>query len=214
MTPFTKCVGHGAVLLRDDIDTDLIVRIERIAQLKRGEFAKWAFESLRYRSDGSEEPAFVLNRVPFRDAEILITGANFGCGSSREMAVWALEDFGIRCVIAPSYGDIFYNNCLQNGLLPVRMPAAQIATLASAASSGLQIRVDLSGCTVEADGLGPVRFDFDEGQRLGLLNGLDDIDQSVALEPSIGSFQDRDRSIRPWIYAAAQAAAGPSSSRC
>src|SRR6187551_428999 len=99
MTPFTKCVGHGAVLLRDDIDTDLIVRIERIAQLKRGEFAKWAFESLRYRSDGSEEPAFVLNRVPFRDAEILITGANFGCGSSREMAVWALEDFGIRCVI-------------------------------------------------------------------------------------------------------------------
>src|SRR3546814_16725280 len=106
MKAFTTCAAYAAPLMRDNIDTDLIVRIERIAQLKRGEFAPWAFETWRYLSDGTENPDFILNQEPFRRAGILISGANFGCGSSREMAVWALEEFGLQCIVAESYGDI------------------------------------------------------------------------------------------------------------
>jgi len=201
MRSFTTCTGHGAVLARDNVDTDLIVRIERMTQLKRGEFAPWAFESLRYRADGSENPDFVLNRPPFRTAKILLSGANFGCGSSREMAVWALEDFGIRCVIAVSYGDIFYNNCLQNGLLPIRLPAAQIEALAAPAVQGRLLHVDLAARTVTVE-TGPcLTFDFPENARQALLQGMDDIDQSLAIESRIRDFQARDRAQRPWIYA-------------
>src|SRR5690606_23589406 len=107
MKPFIECSSVAAVIARDNVDTDMIVRIERMTTLKRGQFAPWAFEMLRYRADGSEDPGFVLNQAPFREAKILISGANFGCGSSREMAVWALDDFGIRCILAESYGDIF-----------------------------------------------------------------------------------------------------------
>src|SRR5690606_25781275 len=175
MRRFVTCESVAAVLARDNVDTDMIIRIERMTTLKRGEFAPWAFEMLRYRADGSEDPAFVLNQAPFRQAQILISGDNFGCGSSREMAVWALDDFGVRCVIAQSYGDIFYNNCLQNGLLPIRLAASQIDCLASLAKQGHLVHVDLQACMISvAQGQLEIPFEVPEHQRQALLNGWDD----------------------------------------
>ncbi|NML30376.1 3-isopropylmalate dehydratase small subunit [Paraburkholderia antibiotica] len=203
MKKFTECRSHAAVLARNNVDTDLIIRIERMSQLKRGQFAEWAFESLRYRADGSENPDFVLNQAPFRDVRILISGVNFGCGSSREMAVWALEDFGIRCVIAQSFGDIFYNNCLQNGVLPVILPAESLAALSALAAAGAIVNVDLENCAIGVDNHVPFSFSLPEEQRQALLLGLDDVDQAVAMEDAIRAFQAKDRLARPWIYATA-----------
>lgn len=202
MRAFDVCTGHAAVLERDDVDTDVIVRIERIAQLKRGEFAPWGFEALRYRPDGSEVPNFVLNRLPFRDAKILVAGKNFGCGSSREMAVWALDEFGIRCIIASSFGDIFYNNCFQNGVLPIRLDTETIAHIAPIAESGEEITVDLRACAIHVPGLDTIRFSMPASQRNALLKGQDDVDQAVEREDRIVDFQKADRAARPWVYVA------------
>jgi len=203
MKPFTSCTSPVAVIDRDNVDTDMIVRIERMTTLKRGQFGPWAFEMLRYRADGSENGDFVLNREPFRHARILLARANFGCGSSREMAVWALDDFGIRCVIAESFGDIFYNNCLQNGVLPIRLPADRIAELAVPANTGQAMTVDLEQCTITVPGLLTLSFEFAEHPRQALLQGLDDIDQSLLLRDDIEAFRQRDRARRPWVYATA-----------
>jgi 3-isopropylmalate/(R)-2-methylmalate dehydratase small subunit len=200
--PFTTCIAHAAPLMRDNIDTDLIVRIERIAQLKRGEFAPWAFETWRYHADATENPDFVLNKEPFRSAGILLSGANFGCGSSREMAVWALEEFGLRCIVAESYGDIFFNNCLQNGLLPITLDRANIDALAKAALSGCLVKIDLQACIVSTEATGDIAFAFPEPQRQALLAGQDDIQQTLALRERIDAFQQQDRQARPWAYPA------------
>jgi 3-isopropylmalate/(R)-2-methylmalate dehydratase small subunit len=210
MTPFTTCSGAAAPLLRDNIDTDLIIRIERISQLRRGQFAPWAFETLRYRGAGpasGERDDCVLNRAPFRRATLLLAGANFGCGSSREMAVWALEEYGIRCVIAPSFGDIFRNNCLQNGLLPIVLPPATIAMLAAVAGDGTALEVDLRALEVRAPGLPAVPFEFDPAERSALLSGLDEIDQSLLRRAAIEAFEQRDRHARDWAYDLGSAAA-------
>jgi 3-isopropylmalate/(R)-2-methylmalate dehydratase small subunit len=201
MTPFTTVEGHAAALMHDNIDTDVIVRIERIAQLQRGQFAPWAFEALRYRPDGSEEPGFILNREPYRHARILLAGANFGCGSSREMAVWAIQEFGITCVIAPSFGDIFYGNCLQNGVLPVVLARAEVDALADAAAAGEKLTVDLSACTVSSAATGAIGFAMAAQQRDALLSGLDEVDQTLGMAERIALFQQRDRGARPWLYA-------------
>jgi 3-isopropylmalate/(R)-2-methylmalate dehydratase small subunit len=200
MKAFNVCEGIAAPLLRDNIDTDMIVRVERIAQLQRGQFKEWAFEMMRYHPDGSENASFILNQPPFRGAEILLCGSNFGCGSSREMAVWALEEFGIRCVIAQSFGDIFYANCIQNGLLAIRMSAAHIEVLAAATEEGDPLRVDLHGCTVSAPGLQPVTFDFPGHHREALLEGLDEIDQTLRYDARILAFQHACKVQRPWVY--------------
>jgi 3-isopropylmalate/(R)-2-methylmalate dehydratase small subunit len=201
MTPFTTVEGHAAALMHDNIDTDVIVRIERIAQLQRGQFAPWAFEALRYRPDGSEEPGFILNREPYRQAKILLAGANFGCGSSREMAVWAIQEFGITCVIAPSFGDIFYGNCLQNGVLPVVLARAEVDALADAAAAGEKLTVDLGACTVSSAATGAIGFAMAAQQRDALLSGLDEVDQTLGMAERIALFQQRDRGARPWVYA-------------
>jgi 3-isopropylmalate/(R)-2-methylmalate dehydratase small subunit len=201
MKAFEVCTGYAAVVDRDDVDTDLIVRIERISQLVRGQFQPWAFETLRYRPDGQENPDFVLNRMPFREARILVTGKNFGCGSSREMAVWALDEFGIRCVIASSYGDIFYNNCFQNGVLPVKLDTETIAKIMPVASSGAELTVDLHACLIHVPGLEPIAFTLAESQRAALLNGQDDVDLAVARKARIDAYQQVDRVARPWVYA-------------
>ncbi|PLC51340.1 3-isopropylmalate dehydratase small subunit [Pollutimonas subterranea] len=203
MKAFTICRGVAAVMMHDNIDTDQIIRIERIAQLRRGEFAPWVFEGRRYLPDGSEDSAFVLNAEPFRHAAILIAGDNFGCGSSREMAVWALEEFGIRCIIAPSFGDIFFSNCLQNGLLPVVLERGDIQRLAAAASSGAVLSVDLRSRTVGTDQAGEIHFDLLDAQREALLLGQDDIAQTLTLVSQIDDFQQEDRLARPWVYMAA-----------
>ncbi|SAL77211.1 isopropylmalate isomerase small subunit [Caballeronia choica] len=200
MKAFTVCEGIAAPLMRDNIDTDMIVRVERIAQLQRGQFAPWAFEMLRYQADGAEDRGFILNQPRFRDAQILLSGANFGCGSSREMAVWALEEFGIRCVIAQSFGDIFYANCLQNGLLPIRLDAAQIESLAGRAALGERLRVDLQARTIAAPGIDQIAFDFPDDRREALLEGIDEIDQTTKLNAHILAFQHDDVLKRPWVY--------------
>jgi 3-isopropylmalate/(R)-2-methylmalate dehydratase small subunit len=200
MKAFTVCEGFAAPLKRDNIDTDMIVRVERIAQLQRGQFAPWAFEMLRYQADGAEDRGFVLNQPPFRDAQILLSGANFGCGSSREMAVWALEEFGIRCVIAQSFGDIFYTNCLQNGLLPIRLHAAQIESLAEPAARGERLRVDLQTRTIQAPGIENMAFDFPDEHRQALLEGIDEINQTMKFNARILAFQRNDALMRPWVY--------------
>lgn len=203
MTPFTILTGPAAPLMVDNVDTDIIVRIERIAKLVRGQFAPWAFEVLRYRDDGSENPDFILNQEPFRHAKMMVAGANFGCGSSREMAVWSIEEFGIRCVIAPSYGDIFYGNCLQNGVLPIKLPRAQVDALAVAGATGEAFTIDLAAGTISCASLGAVAFDFPAAQREALLSGRDEVDQTVALAGVIGQFQQEDRLRRPWAWPAA-----------
>ncbi|MGF6769902.1 3-isopropylmalate/(R)-2-methylmalate dehydratase small subunit [Paraburkholderia sp. GAS199] len=203
MKPFTVVKGAAAPLLRNNVDTDLIIRIERISQLVRGQLGPWLFETLRYREDGAtprEREDFVLNQPAFRDACILLGGANFGCGSSREMAVWALEEFGIRCVIAPSFGDIFYNNCLQNGLLPVTLDAAAIDRLAAAAADGAPLEVDLRKLEIRAPGLAPIPFEFDAARQAILLEGLDEVDQTLRLADDIDAFRRADRTRRSWAY--------------
>ena len=203
MKPFTLLSGPAAPVMRDNIDTDIIVRIERIAKLKRGEFAPWAFEVLRYRDDGGENPDFILNQEPFRHARILLSGANFGCGSSREMAVWSIEEFGIRCVIAESFGDIFHGNCLQNGVLPIRLGRAQIDFLAAIAATGEALTVDLEACTIASATGGAIAFAVPAAQRDALLSGQDEVDKTVAMAAQIGAFQARDRGLRAWAYPAA-----------
>jgi 3-isopropylmalate/(R)-2-methylmalate dehydratase small subunit len=197
---FTECEGPAAPLLRDNIDTDVIVRIERVAQCKRGDFGPWAFEILRYRPDGSENPDFILNQAPFRDARVLLAGSNFGCGSSREMAVWALDDFGIRCVIAESFGDIFLGNCLQNGVLPIVLERKLIDRIAAVAVTGARIRVDLRTQAIEAVGLASVAFDVAPSIRDAFLVGLDEIGLTLRSGAEIERFQRDDRQLRPWIY--------------
>jgi 3-isopropylmalate/(R)-2-methylmalate dehydratase small subunit len=209
MKPFTILEGAAAPLMQDNIDTDVIVRIERIAKLTRGQFAPWAFEVLRYRADGSENPDFVLNQAPFRDARILIAGANFGCGSSREMAVWSIAEFGIGCIIAHSYGDIFYGNCLQNGVLPITLARAPLAALAAAAATGAPVRVDLRAGTIAVVAPDPltIAFDFPPAQRDALLSGQDEVDQTLSMAPAIAQFAQDDRRRRAWAYPAVAAAA-------
>ncbi|HET9023635.1 MAG TPA: 3-isopropylmalate dehydratase small subunit [Burkholderiaceae bacterium] len=200
MKAFTECVGTAASLLRDNIDTDVIVRIERVAQGRRGEFGPWAFEILRYRPDGSENPDFILNQAPFRDAKVLLAGANFGCGSSREMAVWALDDFGIRCVIAESFGDIFHGNCLQIGVLPIVLPRELIEHLAAVASKGVRLKVDLRASSIEAEGIAPLAFDVAPSIREAFLTGLDEIGVTLTRAAEIERYQRHDRELRPWIH--------------
>jgi 3-isopropylmalate/(R)-2-methylmalate dehydratase small subunit len=203
MKAFTVVTGPAAALLRNNVDTDLIIRIERISQLVRGQLGPWLFETLRYREGGpaqGERDDFVLNQPAFRHACILLGGVNFGCGSSREMAVWALEEFGIRCVIAPSFGDIFFNNCLQNGLLPICLDAASIAKLAAATADGTPLEVDLRTLTIRANGLAPMTFEFDPARQAILLEGLDEVDQTLRLADAIDDFRRVDRATRSWAY--------------
>jgi 3-isopropylmalate/(R)-2-methylmalate dehydratase small subunit len=200
MHPFTIVTGAAAHLPRANVDTDVIIRIERLTAGDRGELGRHAFEALRYRADGSEDPEFVFNQPAFRGAPILLAGDNFGCGSSREGAVWALRGMGVRCVIAPSFGDIFFSNCFQNGVLAIRLPAAQVEALAAAGAGGQPLTVDLERRTLAgADGR-VVGFDVDPLRREGLLHGLDDIGLTMKDDALIRAWQAEDRRRRPWAW--------------
>ena len=199
MQAFTTVTGVAAPLVRDNIDTDVIVRVERLGATPRGEMGPFAFESLRYRPDGSEDPEFVLNQPAFRGAPILLAGANFGCGSSREGAVWALMGAGIRCVIAPSFGDIFFNNCFQNGLLPVRLPAADIARLAEGGGNA-RVTVDLDRQRVVFPDGSVTGFEIEAMRRTAMLEGLDEIGLTLRHAEAIAAFQQTDRAERPWVW--------------
>lgn len=200
MQPFVRINGAAAHLPRANVDTDVIVRIERLTTLTRDQLGPYALEALRYLEDGSEDPGFVLNRSPFRGAPILLAGENFGCGSSREGAVWALMGMGIRCVIAPSFGDIFFNNCYQNGVLALRLPASEIDALAAACADGSSLTVDLQGCTLRHEAVGTQTFTVDPLRREALLLGLDDIGLTLKDDALIRAWQSADRQRRPWAW--------------
>ena len=192
MEAFVKLNGVVAPLDRVNVDTDQIIPAVYLKSIERTGFQDALFSSWRYREDGSPNPDFVLNVPAYRSASVLVAGRNFGCGSSREHAPWALHDYGIRCIIAPSFADIFYNNCLQNGLLPVRLPEETVQRILNRAAEdpGYRINVDLEGQRVwdEAEEIA-VQFDMDPARRHALLNGLDDIGQTLQHEDEINAYE-------------------------
>ena len=202
MQKFTQVSGTAAPMMKANIDTDVIIPAKRLVGHKREELAAFAFEALRYRPDGSDNPDFILNKPRYRGASILIAGENFGCGSSRKSAVWAMAGFGFRCVIAPSFGDIFYNNAFQNGMLLIRLPKEQVERLAGELESGAapSMAVDLQKQVVTAPSGAKTRFEIDAERRQALLEGRDEIGMTLARDTDIRAFQDRDRVSRPWIY--------------
>lgn len=202
MQKFTRLTGIAAPLMRPNIDTDVIIPIDDCVSVPRAEQGRCAFRAWRYLSDGSDNPDFVLNRAPFRGAVILLAGINFGCGSSREPAVWALMGMGIRAIIAPSFGDIFYNNCFQNGVLPIMLPEETIRALADEveASPESPMTVDLENRVILSAAGREVGFPIEEARRAALLQGLDEIGMTLAREEKIVAWQKADRIRRPWIY--------------
>jgi 3-isopropylmalate/(R)-2-methylmalate dehydratase small subunit len=202
MEKFTSLTGIAAPLTRPNIDTDVIIPIDDCVSVPRAAQGCCAFRAWRYLADGSDNPDFVLNRAPFRDAVILLTGINFGCGSSREPAVWALMGLGIRAIIAPSFGDIFYNNCFQNGVLPIMLPEDTVRAIAAEveAAPDAPMTVDLENCIIaNARGL-RISFSIDEARRSALLEGLDEVGMTLTREARIAAWQDSDRIRRPWVY--------------
>jgi 3-isopropylmalate/(R)-2-methylmalate dehydratase small subunit len=200
MQPFTKLTAIAAPLPIDNIDTDAIIPKQFLTTIKRTGLAKGLLYEMRYTVDGKKIEDFVLHRTPYDKVQILIAGVNFGCGSSREHAPWALLDFGIRCVIAPSFADIFYNNCFKNGILPVVLPKDQVDTLMGYASTGGQMTVDLDKQTVIA-GNHQFNFDVQSFRKHCLLNGLDDIGLSLQKADAIDTYEAKQRKLTPWLAA-------------
>ena len=202
MDAFTRLEGVAAPLPMVNVDTDKIIPAKWLKTIKRTGLGTALFESLRYLEDGSENPDFVLNRGHYRHAEILIAGDNFGCGSSREHAPWALLDFGIRCVIAPSFADIFFNNCFKNGILPVVLPREQVEILMrEAAETDRPFTVDLEKQEViRPTGNEVFRFEVDPWRKHCLLNGLDDVGITMARKAKIDDFERKQKGSQPWLY--------------
>jgi 3-isopropylmalate/(R)-2-methylmalate dehydratase small subunit len=203
MEKFTKLTGVAAPLPRVNVDTDAIIPKQYLKTIKRTGLKAGLFYEWRTNQDGSEKPDFVLNKPAYRNAQILVAGANFGCGSSREHAPWALLDFGIRCVIAPSFGDIFFNNCFKNGMLPIALPQADVDKLMQDAEKGANatISVDLQKQEITRPDGGVIRFDIDPFRKYCLLNGFDDIGLTLRQKDKIDAYEaDRRRSM-PWLDA-------------
>ena len=201
MQPFTKITAIAAPLELANVDTDKIIPARFLRRLRGPGYEKLAFHDIRYDADGRERADFVLNQAPYRDAEILVAGANFGCGSSREAAVYVLFDYGIRSVIAPSFGDIHYGNELQNGMLPVILPDAACATLRAQlhASPGAAVAVDLEAQKVTGPDGAVYPFDIDANAKERLLKGLDDIGLVMQFSKDIEAFEQRHAAALPWL---------------
>ncbi|WP_206934615.1 3-isopropylmalate dehydratase small subunit [Roseococcus thiosulfatophilus] len=203
MKPFTTLTGVAAPLPKANVDTDQIIPARFLKTIARTGLGKSLFANFRYDEKGNENPDFVLNQAPYRHAEILIAFENFGCGSSREHAPWALLDFGIRCVIAPDFADIFHNNSFKNGILPVKLPREICAALMEDAKLGgnARITVDLERQVVVRPSGEEIPFEVDPFRKHLLLNGLDDIGQTMQHKPAIDDFEARQRAAQPWLYA-------------
>ena len=201
MTPFTTLTGIAAPMPLVNIDTDMIIPKQFLKTIQRSGLGKNLFDEMRFTEGGAEIPDFVLNRPAYRHAEIQIAGDNFGCGSSREHAPWALLDYGIRCVVSPSFADIFYNNCFKNGILPVVLPADQVAILMDDAKKGANARqtVDLEAQTITASDGQSFAFEVDGFRKHCLLNGLDDIGLTLEKAAAINAFEAKAASLRPWV---------------
>ncbi len=202
MQPFTTLRGPAAPFLAINVDTDRIIPARHLKTIQRTGLGVALFESLRYDEEGRERPNFVLNQPKYRHAKILIAGENFGCGSSREHAPWALLDFGIRCVIAPSFADIFYNNAFKNGMLLITLPKEQVELLAEEAETAADptFEIDLESQEIRRrTGNAPIRFDIDPFKKHCLLNGLDDIGLTMERVDKIAAFEARRRLEMPWL---------------
>lgn len=201
MQPFSTLTAIAAPLPLANVDTDRIIPAQFLTTISRTGLGRHLFHAMRYDETGAERPDFVLNREPYRRAGILIALENFGCGSSREHAPWALLDFGIRCVIAPGFADIFAGNCVKNGILPLPLPRADCERLIGDAALGEHARiiVDLETQTVVRPGGETIRFAIDPAMREALLSGVDEIDRTLALEAMITAFERRHDVAMPWI---------------
>lgn len=202
MHPFTTVSGPAVPLMQPNIDTDVVIRVEYLSDVAREELGPYAFEALRYDENGDLRPDCVLNEPGYAGAPILIAGENFGCGSSREAAVWALAGLGIRCVIAPSFGGIFADNCFQNGVLTIRLAPEIVAKLADQAqpTGNAVFDVDLANQTVTGPDGETISFEIEALRKDALIQGLDQLGLTMQRAAEITAFQDADRDNRPWIY--------------
>ena len=201
MEPFKKLDGIAAPLNMINVDTDMIIPKQFLKTIHRTGLGKALFDEMRFNPDGSEKPDFVLNKPAYRKAQILVAGENFGCGSSREHAPWALLDFGIRCIIAPDFADIFFNNSFKNGILPVRLPRAVCDQLIEDTKLGgnARITVDLERQVVVRPNGEEVSFEIDAFRKHLLLNGLDDIGQTLQHDKAIDSYEATQRQSQSWM---------------
>jgi 3-isopropylmalate/(R)-2-methylmalate dehydratase small subunit len=201
MEKFTVLEGVAAPLKMINVDTDMIIPKQYLKTIKRTGLGKGLFSELRYRDDGSENPDFVLNKPAYRTARILVADNNFGCGSSREHAPWALMDFGIRCVISTQFGDIFYNNCFKNGILPIKVAPADLEKLFDDADRGANatLTIDLPNQEIRGPDGGKVKFEIDPHRKHCLLNGLDDIGLTMEKGGKIDRFEEDAKAARPWV---------------
>jgi 3-isopropylmalate/(R)-2-methylmalate dehydratase small subunit len=201
MDKFDTLTGVAAPLPQINVDTDMIIPKQFLKTIKRTGLGVNLFDEMRYNNDGSENPDFVLNKPAYRKAQILVAGDNFGCGSSREHAPWALLDFGIRCVIAPSFADIFYNNCFKNGILPIALPQEQVDLLMDDAQRGANavLTVDLEAQTITGPDGGTIAFEVDPFRKRCLLEGLDDIGLTMEKADAIADFEARRAQTMPWL---------------
>ena len=200
MQPFTVLTGVAAPLKIVNVDTDMIIPKQYLKTIKRTGLGTGLFAEMRYKEDGSENPDFVLNRPAYRKAQILVAGDNFGCGSSREHAPWALLDFGIRCVISTSFADIFYNNCFKNGILPIKVSPEDFEKLFDDAERGANatLTIDLENQEIRGPDGGTVKFEIDPFRKHCLLNGLDDIGLTMVKKDKIDAYESRQQAERPW----------------
>jgi 3-isopropylmalate/(R)-2-methylmalate dehydratase small subunit len=201
MDKFTTMTGVAAPLEIDNVDTDMIIPKQYLKTIKRTGLGAGLFAEMRYADDGSPNPDFVLNKPAYAKATILVAGDNFGCGSSREHAPWALLDFGIRCVISTDFADIFYNNCFKNGILPIKVKPEDLAKLMDDAQRGANatLTVDLSAQEIKGPDGGTVRFEIDAFRKHCLIEGLDDIGLTMVEGEAIGAFETKAAAARPWV---------------
>ena len=201
MDKFEKLTGIAAPMPLINIDTDMIIPKLFLKTTKRSGLGKNLFDEMRYKGDGSENPDFVLNKPAYRDASILVAGDNFGCGSSREHAPWAIKDFGITCVISTSFADIFFSNCFKNGILPIVLPQEQLDILMKDADKGANARmtVDLEAQEITTSEGDVIKFKVDSFKKHCLLNGLDDIGLTLEKSDSISKFETMAATARPWV---------------
>jgi 3-isopropylmalate/(R)-2-methylmalate dehydratase small subunit len=200
MKKFTSLNAIAAPLPLQNVDTDMIIPKQFLKTIKRTGLKEGLFYEMRYTVDGRRIDDFVLHQEPYTHANILVAYENFGCGSSREHAPWALADFGIKCVIAPSYADIFYNNCFKNGILPIALPREQVESLMQVAQAGIEIAVDLPSQTVKA-GNHAFSFEIDPFRKKCLMEGLDDIGLTFQKKMAIDAFEKKNTKEKPWLYA-------------
>jgi len=206
MQKFDKLTGVAAPMNMINVDTDMIIPKNFLKTIKRSGLGKNLFDEMRFDREGNESPDFVLNKPAYREAKIIVAGDNFGCGSSREHAPWALLDFGIRCVISTSFADIFYNNCFKNGILPIKVTKEQLDDLMDDAERGANatLSIDLESQTIQGPDGGEVKFEVDEFRKHLLLNGLDDIGLTLQKVDKVDSFEERQNANQPWLAGVAK----------